>query len=324
MKAELMVAGLVAPPGQRVAHVINLSFAGVSTHLPLFLLNGAHDGPTVVMTGGIHGAEYTSIETAYRIARELDPGSLHGQLIVAPIASMTAFRRRAIYICPPDDKNLNRLFPGQPNGSFADQLAHWLFENLIRRADAFLDLHGGDLNEALVPFSIIRRSGNAQLDAASLALAQAFGLPYIVESVVGGSTYAAATEAGIPAVLAEVGGQGLWPAAHVQQMVEGAYRALAHLGLIQPTDVPAAPPSQVLGEMVWLRSAHDGLFYPGVSVGEAVAEGQTLGRIADYLGDTLAEVKAPAAGPVLFLVTTLAMNHGDPLLAVGRLQGKRR
>ncbi|MCW5853811.1 MAG: succinylglutamate desuccinylase/aspartoacylase family protein, partial [Anaerolineae bacterium] len=295
-------------------------FAGVSTHLPLFLLNGAHDGPTVVMTGGVHGAEYTSIETAYRVARDTDPRHLHGQLIIAPIASMTAFRQRAIDLCPPDDKNLNRLFPGDPHGSFAQQLAHWLFQNLIRRADAFIDLHGGDLNEALVPFSIIRRSGTPDLDAKSLALAQAFGLPYIVESVVGGSTYAAATEAGIPAVLAEVGGQGLWPAAHVQQMVEGVYRALAHLELVEQAAVPIAPPSQVLGEMVWLRSARDGLFYPSVNVGDEVVEGQTLGRLADYLGETLEEVKAPASGPVLFLVTTLAMNNGDPLLAVGRVR----
>ena len=84
--------------------------------------------------------------------------------------------------------------------------------------------------------------------------------------------------------------------------------------------VPPAPPSQVLGEMVWLRSAHDGLFYSSVNVGDEVVEGQTLGRLADYLGETLEEVKAPASGPVLFLVTTLAMNNGDPLLAVGRVR----
>lgn len=319
MSSELVVAGLRAAPGGRVAQVLDLSLAGVATQAPLFLLNGAHAGPTVVITAGIHGAEYTSIETAYRLAREIDPAGVHGRLVVAPIASMTAFRRRAIYICPPDDKNLNRLFPGDPAGSFAQQLAHWLFDNLVRHADAFIDLHGGDLNEALTPFSIIYRSGRAELDAQSLALAQAFGLPYIVESVRGGSTYAAAVDAGIPAMLAEVGGQGLWPPAHVQQMVNGAYRALAHLGLLEAVEVPPAPPTHVLGEMVWLRSRHDGLFYPAVSVGEQVQEGQTLGRIADYLGQVVEEVKAPASGPVLFLVTTLAMNNDDPLLAVGRV-----
>lgn len=319
MPPELAVAGLRAAPGEQTSRVLDLSLAGVSTQLPLFLLNGTQDGPIVVITAGIHGAEYTSIETAYRLAREIDPAALQGQLVIAPIASMTAFRRRAIYICPPDDKNLNRLFPGNATGSFAEQLAYWIFHNLIRHADAFIDLHGGDLNEALVPFSIIRRIGNADLDARSLAMAQAFGLPYIVESTRGGSTYAAAVEAGIPAMLAEVGGQGLWPEADVQQMVEGAYRTLAHLGMLRQMDVPVAPASQVLGEMVWLRSTYDGLFYPGVSVGEQMSEGQTLGRITDYLGNLLQEVRAPATGRVLFVVTTLAMNDNDPLLAVGRM-----
>ena len=317
-KAPLEVAGLSAAAGQRAQGVLELEFAGAATQLPLFLLNGAQPGPTLVVTAGIHGAEYVGIETAYRLAMRTDPAQLRGQLIVSPISSMGAFKKRSIYLCPPDDKNLNRMFPGDPMGSFAQQLAHWIFTTLIQRADCYLDLHGGDLNEALLPFSIVRRSGDAALDAKSLALAQVLGLPYVVASVVKGSTYASASAAGIPAVLAEVGGQGLWPEEQVQQMGDAVQRALLHLGL-SDAPVQAAPCKPVLlEEMIWMRSDHDGLFYPSVKVGDAVKAGQPMGHVSDYLGRQVQALQAPADGAILFLVTTLAMNQGDPLLAVGR------
>ena len=317
-KPSFEIAGLSAAPGERQSKLLSLSFAGVATQMPLFVLNGAHDGPTLVVTAAIHGAEYVGTEAALRLAKNTDPATLHGQLVVAPICSMTAFKKRAIYVCPPDDKNLNRMFPGDANGSFAQRLAHWIFENLIRRADAYLDLHGGDMNEALVPFSITRRTGNAALDQKALALAQAFGIPYIIAGTgpLASNTYAAAAGAGIPAVLAEVGGQGLWPERDVQQMYEGLQRAVAHLGLAT-TNVPAAPATRLLEEMVWMRSKHDGLFYPAINVGDGVTKGQALGRIDDYLGNTLERLVAPTGGTVLFVVSTLAMNNDDPLLAIG-------
>ncbi len=316
-KPTFEVAGVSAAPGARASRVLDLEFAGTPVKMPVYVLNGAEAGPTVVVTAGIHGAEYVGIETAYRLAQRTDPAGLRGQLAVVPIASMNAFMKRSIYICPPDNQNLNRMFPGDPNGSYAQRLADWILRNLIRRADYYIDLHGGDMNEALVPFSIVKRTGKADLDAKSLALATAYGLPYIIGSEVRGSTYAAAAELGIPAVLAEVGGQGLWPENEVQEHYDGLRRTIVHIGLTSDTPPPAAAQPRLLEEMAWLRSSHDGLFYPSVNVGERVTKGQSLGRVADYLGNTLETVSAPTTGVVLFLVTTLAMNNNDPLLAVG-------
>lgn len=286
--------------------------------MPLFLLNGAHNGPTVVITAGIHGSEYVGVAAALQLARETNPADLQGQLIIAPISSMTAFAKRAIYIAPPDNKNLNRCFPGKAEGSFAEQLAYWIFEHLIKRADAYLDLHGGDMNEALVPFSIVQRSKDVVLTEKAIALAGAFGIPLIlaVDDAVKGGTFSAAADAGIPAVLAEIGGQGLWSATEVQEMLHGLQRALAHLGAIS-TNAPPPPKARVLEEMAWLRSDHDGLFYPSCAVGDEVQTGQNLGVVRDYLGNDVQIATAPVSGTVLFLVTTLAMNAGDPLLSVG-------
>ncbi len=317
MKETLEILGLRVAPGDVGKTVLDLTLAGVATKMPLFVFNGAHSGPTVVVTSGVHAAEYVAIATTYRLAREIDPAQLYGQLVIAPIVSMTSFAKRAIYIAPPDDKNLNRQFPGDPNGSFAQQLAAWIFQNLIRRADTYIDLHGGDLNEALAPFSILRRTDNDDVYERSMALAEAFGLPNIVVSVVGGSTTSAAAEAGIPALLAEVGGQGLWTEADREQMYAGLLRTLAHLGLMRTSAPPAPGPTRVLNEFVWLRASHNGLWYPAVNIGDAVTEGQQVGHIEDFLGNVVEVAKSPVSGTVLFLVSTLAMNNGDPLLGIG-------
>lgn len=317
-KQLFAVAGVEAAAGERAANVLDLTLAGVQTRMPLFVLNGAGEGPTVVITAGIHGSEYVGIAAAMRLAKETDVSQIKGQLVIAPISSMTAYARRAIYIAPPDNKNLNRSFPGDPNGTFAEQLARWIFANLIQRADFYLDLHGGDLNEALVPFSIIKRTANAALNEKAHALAAAFGIPLIlaVEDTIKGGTYSSAADAGIPAVLAEIGGQGLWSDDEVQAMLNGLHRALSHAGVLQ-VSAPPAPATRVLEEMAWLRSDHDGMFYPLCKVGDEVKSGQALGYGTDFLGNKVQEAIAPVDGTVLFLVTTLAMNQGDPLLSVG-------
>lgn len=312
----LTIAGVTAKQGETSSSVLELTLAGAHTKMPLFVINGQHDGPLVVITAAIHGAEYVGAAAAIQLAKTLNPGEVRGAVVIAPVCSMTAFAKRAIYLAPPDDKNLNRCFPGKADGSFAEQLAHWITTNLITRADIYMDLHGGDLNEALVPFSIVKRTGNTELDAKAVELARVFGLPNIVVSEVKGSTVAAAADAGVVAVLTEVGGQGTWSDADVRMMSNGLHRVLAHYGSLA-REISVTPPTRILEAFEWLRSSHDGMFYPFCGVGDDVRKGQKLGEVTDYLGNVVQEAFAPCDGVVLFLVTTLAMNKNDPLLAVG-------
>lgn len=311
----LEVVGLRVAPGQRLASMLTIPVTGVEMQLPIFLINGIHSGPTLAVTAGIHGAEYASVEAALRLGRSLDPGQLSGQVIVVPIANPSAFAARSIYITPADGKNLNRQFPGLAHGTFTQVLAHWLFTEIIAQSDAYVDLHGGDMIEALVPFVLHYRSDDVQVDEASARLARAFGIRYILQGSTPGSTYAAASQAGIPAVLAEAGGQGIWNEETVGILSNGLARVLAHSGML---DSSLAPAEEVvdLDRWAWLRADVDGLFYPIVDVGETVVTGQNLGRVADVFGATLQQLNAPLDGVILFLVSSLAMNSGDPLLAI--------
>ncbi len=316
MPNELHVGNLSAAPGQKVTGTHTLKLQDRTTELPLFLINGKSDGPTLAVTGGVHGAEYASIEAALRLGQTLDPARLHGRVLICPVVDMPAFQARAIYICPIDGKNPNRFFPGNPNGTASEQLADWITRNIIRQGNYYVDLHGGDMNEALVPFTLYQKFGNAELDKKSLEMARVFGIRYLVSSEVKGSTTSAAAMAGIPGILAESGGMGVWKEEHIAAHTNGLNRLLRYLDMIEGPK-PEELPTQVMDQFVWLRSDHFGYYYPKVQVNDVVKKGQDLGRVADFTGKTLQPIAAPLDGTVLFCVSSLAMNQGDPLLAIG-------
>ena len=313
---KLEVGELSAGRGEKRYGVVEFPVQGQPYKLPLWLIHGTEDGPTLVVTGGIHAAEYASIAAALELGRSLDPKGLCGRVVVVPVVNMPSFAARSIYVCPLDGKNPNRVFPGDAAGTASEQLADWVFRNVISQADYYVDLHGGDLIEALVPFTIFFRSGNEQVDAVSLEMAKIFGIRYLVSSVNPGSTIAAASCAGIPAILTESGGQGIWTAEQVADHTKGLERLMRHLKMI-PGAAPEPTPSTLLEQFLWLRSEHEGFWYPQVEVGETVPAGQELGHITDWEGNVLQKGLSPGNGTVLFIVSSLAIHENDPLFAVG-------
>lgn len=158
----------------------------------------------------------------------------------------------------------------------------------------------------------------------SLAMARVTGIPRVIRGVTHGSTYAAATAAGIPAILSEIGGQGVWSDALVEQHKEGALRVLRHLNVLPGPSLPPTDNQRVYDTFAWRRAEvaglfHPvaGLFHPTVEVGDIVQVGQPIGCITDYFGTERQRLGASAYGEIVFLVTSLAMNAGDPLLAIG-------
>ena len=315
-KDVLSVGTLSAQHGQKRYGVNEFPVEGQPYRLPMWLIHGVGDGPTLVVTAGIHAAEYASIAAALELGRSLDPGSLSGRVIVVPIVNIPGFSARSIYVCPLDGKNPNRVFPGNPHGSASEQIADWVFRNVISQANYYVDLHGGDLIEALVPFTIFFRSGDRHVDEASLEMARVFGIHFLVCSETPGSTFCAASRAGIPSILTEAGGQGIWTSEDVSCHTNGLDRLMRHLKMI-PGNAPEIAPCTLLERFLWLRSEHKGFWYPAIAVNDRVKAGQKLGVIKDYEGNVLQIAISPADGVVLFMVSSLAINRTDPLLAVG-------
>ena len=289
---------------------------------PYIAIRGATDGPTVLVTAGVHAAEYTGIEAAIRLGRSLTPSDVRGTILILPLLNRPGFYERSIYVNPEDNDNLNRLFPGKADGTWGERFAHRLLTEVIARCDDAIDLHAGDLIEELTPFVIYRETGDATLDARITLMVNAYGAPWAVKSAPTGerpgSLYAVACLNGVAAMLAESGGRGLLIEADVVRHVQGVTNILHAIGVLAggPERVP---PTTVLRSFDWLRSPVEGIFHPAVRIEQRVTKGERVGELIDLVGEPLAEVHAPSTGIVLFLVTSPAIKKDGLLLAVGAL-----
>ena len=246
----------------------------------------------------------------------VDPAAVRGQLVVVPIANTTSFHRRSVYTSGLDDSNLNRVFPGDASGTPSEVLADWLFQNIIRPSQFYIDMHGGDMIEALVPFVLAPKCANRRTEEIALAMAMASGIPRVIHGEVHGSTVGAAIEAGIPAILAEVGGQGggatnlwrsIWRVPSACSITSVCCRRKSRRpgrGNVCTKHLPGCE-----------RRSRD-CFIPRLAFGDVVERGQPIGEITDYFGTLVQSLEAVADGEIVFLVTSLAMNVGDPLLAI--------
>ncbi|EXJ77817.1 hypothetical protein A1O3_08976 [Capronia epimyces CBS 606.96] len=281
--------------------------------IPYAILEGGQQGgPVLLVTAGVHGSEVSSIEAALRLMR-LDVEGLHGTLIVLPVVNITGYRSRSIYIMPEDGKNLNRQFPGRADGSASQRLAFWI-SAAFPKCDAYLDLHGGDLDEDLNPFVICNSDSKC-----SRELAVALGFETIVATHAARRTAsAAAGQLGIPALTLEVGHNGIWSEDTVAMHFDGVLRAMAHLGMLKFKLMPAAAPcSQPKFVKLSVPIAPvDGFWYPRIAVGSQITAGDTLGEIRDAFNNVQATCTSDATGEILYLLTSLCVNAGDQLLGI--------
>ncbi len=287
--------------------------------LPCFEAAGDSDGPHLCLLGGIHGGEYSSIAAVVRFMNALDTSELSGRITAVPIVSMPSFRARTAFVMPQDGKNINRCFPGSRDGTFSEVLARCVFDELIAPSDYLLDLHGGDMVEALEPFTLYDES---PVEEQARGLAIAFGLPYLVRSApaeapISGTTTGAAAAAGVPAVIAEVGGCGLLEEDAVRLHVDGIGNALRHLGMLPGEVTPPRADMRSVGRFVWLRSVEEGWWEADVRAGHDVQAGSSLGTVRNLFGDVIERVPAPEDGVVLFLTTSPAVGSEGLLLGLG-------
>lgn len=288
---------------------------------PYTAIRGTADGPHLALISGVHPAEYPAIEANIRVTRGLNPALLRGGLVSLPLIDVPAFLSRTPFVCPIDNKNPNRFFPGNPEGTFTDVMDDAIFRAVIAPADALLDLHGGDMVEALVPFAIYSVSGNDAVDGKSAALGRVFGLPYLIgqrshSGGPSGTTVQAAAAAGVPGIIAEAGSSGLLTAADTDLLKAGVNNVLHHLEMLPGPPQEVAPPVEI-SRFTWLNSPAEGMWYPSVVVNEEVQAGQNVGRIGNLWGDTVAEITAPHGGHVLFITSSPAMREGGLILAIG-------
>ncbi len=191
----------------------------------------------------------------------------------------------------------------------------------MRHADAYIDMHGGDVPEALVPFNIYYETGDAKVDAASRSMAEIFGAPAMIVqrregAPVSGLAYATAALLGVPSFIAEDGGAGQYDSAVAERMLGGLENVLRSLDVIDGP-VRNVPPPQRFAKFAWIRSRAPGFFRADVKVGDEVAAGQSLGRLVDFYGGVTEEITTPDKGQILFMVISPAIGREGLICGVG-------
>ncbi len=301
---------------------------GVGTEIPYTVIHGAKPGRVLALVAGVHAFEYPPILALYRLKTMIDPAALRGTVLMVHIANLPSFKRRTIYYGPDDWKNLNRVFPGDIDGTMSQRIAAVLDEEVIKRADVLLDMHCGDGNEALIPYTYWMISGDKAFDATTRDLALAFGLPHIIIDDTRGhdlkdSKYLGNTAIlrGKAAITTEAGFLGRTDEESVGLNVHGVLSVLRHLGMIDGAPEPVADPVWI-DQYEVVNSKWSGLFTPRAGMGSYVREGQVVGTVTDYFGAWKEDVRAPFTGILLYIIGTPPCNAGEPLFEVGRVKDK--
>jgi predicted deacylase len=293
------------------------------TTIPISIVHGTKPGPVLALTAGVHGQEYTPVLALQRLLKTLDAKTLAGTVILVHVANMPSYLARTIYYSPADGKNLNRVFPGRADGTLSERIALVLTRDVIERATHVVDLHCGDGNESLRPYSYWITTGAPAVADAGRQMALAFGLDHIVvdrerPADPNASIYLSNTAItrGKPALTIESGGLARTDEASIAAIERGIAGLLKHLNMRTDGPAPVAQPIWIeRGEV--LRSGGTGIFYPAVERGHTVAQGTLLGRVTDFHGRVLEDVRSPFAGEVLYVIGTPAISKGEPLAFVG-------
>ena len=305
-------------PGEKRRGVLRFSHPALADwEWPFVVARGLTDGPAVAIISGVHAGEYPPIAANIRFMHDLDPTQLRGSIVSLPVVDPPAFYARSAFVCPIDGKNPNRCFPGDPNGTFTDVLADAIFTYIISAATHLIDLHCGDVFEDLLPFTICRGSGNAEVDRVARGMAEAFGLPYIVAaqptgSANPGTTSASSAAAGIPAITTEAGGRGLLTEPETRMQLRGISNVLRFLGALDGEPEPT-PGQRVFSSSNGFHTPVEGMWLPEVGLTEEVTQGQRIGRIENLYGDEVAEIQAPVTGMVLYLTSSPAVKEAGLL-----------
>ncbi len=317
-KELFSVGGLQAGPGEKKQGWLEL--AGGQFVLPAALIRGKRPGKTVLITAGIHGGEYVGIQTAVELARELKPEKVQGTILIVKVVSKEAFERRGGSLGMEDGKNLNRVFPGDPEGTQTERLAHALAVELQPLADYYIDLHSGDDYEKLTPYVYYAGKADPEVVKASRQMAEQVDVPYMVRSnVSGGGAYNYAASRGIPSILLERGGMGQWTYEEIGSMKRDVRNILCHLGIYQEKKEYRQHYPLEVTDLCYQVASYTGLWYPYKNPGDVIRKGEILGEVRDYWGNLMEVSQAEMDGVILSCTGSLQVLQEGPMIAYGRI-----
>jgi len=315
-RAPFSLAGHSVTAGKVATIDVPISRLSTRTEisLPVRVLHGNRDGPVLFLSAGIHGDEIIGVEIIRRVLNNVSVGRLAGTLICVPVVNLFGFISHQRYL--PDRRDLNRCFPGTPNGSLAAQLA-WVFnQEIVQRSDFGIDLHSAALHRTNLPQ--IRISDER---SRAMELAQAFGAPAVIASRLReGSLRQAAASCDVDVLIYEAGEALRFDELAIRLGVKGIFRVMSELGMGVRSQgkVPATPIFS--SRTHWIRAPEGGLFRAIRTTGELVEQDDVLGYLSDPFGDTDEPVRSTVKGIIIGRSNLPVVNQGDALMHIAVVQ----
>ena len=298
-----------------------------SGYVPVSVLKGNKVGKVFTIIAGIHGYEYPPIIAVQEFLKEIDLKKLNGTLVVIPIANTASFFTRTPFVNPQDAKNLNTAFPGEKTGTITEKLTHFITTQIIPASDVFLDIHGGDACEDLIPFVCFYNNTEQQKQTAlARKLAEQSGFEYVIsypynimDTEPAKYAFKQAVQDGKTALSIECGKLGNVQEENVNLIKNGVYAMLATMGMYSKSNPVPHPNLKFGNHQKYIKSTVQGIFYSDYKAGDFVKKGDVVGYTTNVFGEIIENYKVPMDGIILYKLATPPINIGDTVLCISSL-----
>jgi predicted deacylase len=306
--SELTIGGVTINPGER--QIIDVPVAPMYTHddlsISVQVVRGKRPGPTLFVSGAIHGDEINGVEIIRRVLQHRSLKNLSGTLIAIPIVNVHGFLNHTRYL--PDGRDLNRSFPGSAKGSLTGRVAHTFIKEIVSKCTHGIDLHTGSRHRSNFP------QIRADLDdPEAYRMTESFGVPLAIDAKIrDGSLRECAGDAGIPVILYEAGEALRFEEVYIRAGVKGVINVMRRIEMLprSRSKKTVAPPI-VSDQTSWLRAPESGVLRTFVPLGGKVETGQVIAMVADPLGTTETPMLAPTTGMVIGRTNLPLVYEGD-------------
>ena len=282
--------------------------------VPVARIQGSLPGQVLLVSAGMDGDEYASIDAAYGLIEEISKvRDLRGSVVIIPIVNIPGFEAKKDYN-PLDYKYPKLIFPGKPDGSPSERLIYWLSQNYILKSNAWIDLHGGALGEYLDPFVYIAQTGNTTLDNRYRSLIKILSAGKIVFDRESRWSFAQIHKSQIMHIISEAGFSADRSGTFIDFHKRIVKTVMAFMGMIKFPHRHKAQLKTIYNEITSFKSQHNGIWYPGRGVTGPVEKGQLLGVVRSVDGRNIQEVISQTKGEYLWLKTSMPCNRNETLI----------
>ncbi len=311
-------------PVRKDLHIAFTDSRNNQTFLPISIIKGKNEGRIFTLVAGVHGFEYPPIVATQGLMKEINTDSLSGTLIIIPIANTGSFYSRTPFINPQDQVNLNNAFPGKSDGSVTQKIAHFIKTNVIPISDVFLDIHGGDASEDLLPFiCYYNNTTYPEQTKKAKELSETSGFDYVVSYPYtikaddpAKYTFKQACQDGKVALSIESGKLGNVQEEAVTLIKNGVYRMLNKMNMYGKTIEQDVRKLIRLNNQKYIDAEVRGILYSQYKAGDQVKEGDLVGYITDEFGKTISELTAPVSGIILYKIATPPVNVDETVMCI--------